>query len=140
MNKSIQVKSVEELNQIVDYLISLSTKFRFFSLSGDLGSGKTTLIQKFCERLGVKDNVSSPTFSIVNEYMLNDQSIYHFDLYRINDLDELLKIGAEDYFLSKDLCFVEWPEIGTAIFPDEVVEIKISHSKDKREFEILTPD
>ena len=75
-----------------------------------MAAGKTTFIKAFCEVLGVEDVVSSPTFSIVNEYHASDEVIYHFDFYRINNLREVYDMGYEEYFFSGHRCFVEWPE------------------------------
>ena len=140
MQKKFSVSSVEGLGVVVDYIIDLTSKYNFFTLEGELGSGKTTLIQQVCKRLGVVDNVTSPSFSIVNEYILNSHEIYHFDLYRIKEVDELVNIGAEEYFLSGQLCFVEWPSIGKDLFPDDTVIIEIDRNSDSREFNILFPD
>jgi len=78
---------------------------------GEMGAGKTTLIKEICKILGVKDITSSPTFALINEYRTNDEeSIYHFDFYRINNLQEAYDLGYEDYFYSNSLCLIEWPE------------------------------
>ena len=140
MEKKFLIGSIDELGTVVDYLAQLTSSLKFFTLDGELGTGKTTLVQMICEKMGVKDNVSSPTFSIVNEYRLNDKSIYHFDLYRIKDQEELLNIGVEEYFMSNDFCFVEWPAIGVPFFPDKYVSIQIKRTGENREFIISFPD
>lgn len=100
---------------------------RVFLLQGAMGAGKTTLIRSFCEILEVIDNVSSPTFSIINEYqMSNGHPLYHFDLYRLKNREELLATGAIDYIDSGNYCFVEWPEIAASFFPPEAVVLQIS--------------
>jgi len=97
-----------------------------------MGSGKTTLIKKLCAALGVKDDVSSPTFSLVNEYSGNNGPIYHFDLYRIKNEEELYDIGYEDYFFSGYLCLVEWPEMASGLIPKKHVMVNIRVENNQR--------
>lgn len=93
---------------------------------GDMGAGKTTLIKVICEQLGVIDSMSSPTFSIVNEYRDGDDyPIYHFDFYRVEKLQEAIDIGVDEYFYSGDVCLIEWPEMINELIPDERLEISI---------------
>ena len=92
-----------------------------------MGAGKTTLIKSLCAALGVKDNVTSPTFSIVNEYQASgNQKVYHFDFYRLKNQTEALDMGYEEYFYSDAYCFVEWPEMIPDLLPDHYINIKIS--------------
>src|SRR5690606_22062221 len=94
---------------------------------GEMGAGKTTLIQNICRVLGVVDTTTSPTFSIVNEYRdRNDESIYHFDFYRIKDETEAMDIGVEEYFDSDKLCMEEWPEKIPSLIPNQYLSIIIS--------------
>ena len=79
-------------------------------LSGDLGSGKTKFTEGFLTYFGLEDEISSPTFTIVNEYSKNDINIYHFDVYRLEDLDEFYAIGGSEYF-EKGICLIEWGEL-----------------------------
>ena len=96
-------------------------------LYGELGSGKTTLIKAICEELGVKQAISSPTFSIVNEYLSSSgKKIYHFDFYRINNISEAYDMGYEEYFYSDAYCFIEWPEKIAELLPDDVLKVNIS--------------
>ena len=96
-----------------------------------MGVGKTTFIKALCKAMGVKDEVSSPTFSIVNEYLCEDGSnVYHFDLYRIKDTEEAMAAGAEEYIYSNDYCFIEWPETLYPILPDDVINVKIEEKED----------
>ncbi len=126
-----------ELTPVVNYLISLSKKHKVFAFTGHLGAGKTTLIKQFCKALGVNSMVSSPTFSLVNEYAGSNETIYHFDFYRLNNPDEAYGIGFEEYLYSNNVCLIEWPEMIDGLLPSTFVLIKITVSAlGEREFEI----
>ncbi|MDB5125993.1 MAG: tRNA threonylcarbamoyladenosine biosynthesis protein TsaE [Mucilaginibacter sp.] len=90
-----------------------------------MGAGKTTLIKSLCEKLGVSDSVTSPTFSIVNEYKGTDSPVYHFDFYRLKDQNEALDMGYEEYFYSGNYCFIEWPEKIANLIPDSFTGVRI---------------
>ena len=99
---------------------------RLFAFQGHLGAGKTTFIKALCDRLGVSDNVCSPTFTIVNEYRAADgDSVFHFDFYRIDSLREAQDLGLEEYFYSGCFCFMVWPEKIAELLPEETVEVRI---------------
>ncbi len=99
---------------------------RLIAFYGNLGAGKTTFIKELCSRLGVDDNVCSPTFTIVNEYRAADgDSVFHFDFYRIDSLREAEDLGLDEYFYSGCFCFMEWPEKVAELLPEEVVEVRI---------------
>lgn len=101
----------------------LSRRFLFF---GELGSGKTTFIKTLCAELGVTDAVTSPTYSIVNEYESPKGKVYHFDFYRLKDETEALDMGYEEYFYSGNYCLIEWPEKIANLWPPEFVKVDIS--------------
>lgn len=123
----IRCTGISDLDRIAGELISLFPTKRIFALSGSMGAGKTTFIQALCKQLQVVDVVNSPTFSIVNEYLIvNGESVFHFDLYRLQKAEELLDIGYEDYFYSGSYCFIEWPELAADLIPDECVNIHIN--------------
>jgi tRNA threonylcarbamoyladenosine biosynthesis protein TsaE len=106
---------------------------------GDMGVGKTTLIKEIARKLGFSDNVSSPTFSLVNEYPLQDGFIYHFDFYRLVDDKEALDFGVEEYFYSKNWNLIEWPEKIFNLLPDSKNEIYITNNTDgTRTLKIVT--
>ena len=112
-------------------LLSLSANYKVFAFHGEMGAGKTTFIHALCEAIGVKDVITSPTFSIINQYQTNNgQTIYHMDLYRIKDENEAINAGVEDCLYSGDTCLVEWPEKATGIFPDETLHITITSVDD----------
>ena len=103
-----------------------------------MGAGKTTFIKSICEELGVKDVMSSPTFSIVNEYRsAAGEKIYHFDFYRIKNISEAYDLGYEDYFYSNAFCFIEWPEKIQELLPKEAVKVKLSVVGEQRKIEII---
>ena len=106
-------------------------------LYGDLGSGKTTFIRGFMKGIGFYDSVTSPTFSLINEYEAS-KKVIHIDCYREQNLQRWINLGIEDYFNGDNIVFVEWPEILTDILPNDVVRIKIKHIQDDtREFTLL---
>ena len=115
-----------ELQEIARKLISNFQPLNVWCFYAEMGSGKTTLIKKICEEKGVADDMSSPTFSIVNEYETESgETIYHFDCYRLESVEEALNIGMEEYLDSGNLCLIEWPEIIEPLLPDQYLEINI---------------
>lgn len=100
--------------QIIDQL-----KYKLICFEGEMGAGKTTFIKEFVHLLGTDDEISSPTFSIVNEYDTNNGKVYHFDFYRLNDEEEALDFGIEDYFYSNAYCLMEWPSRVENLIPEE---------------------
>jgi tRNA threonylcarbamoyladenosine biosynthesis protein TsaE len=133
---------MNEINITLENLSSAAREFliqnknkRKFAFQGQMGAGKTTFITALCEELGVIDLVSSPTFSIINEYSTNNSDrIFHFDFYRINTTDELYDIGFEEYCYTNDWCFIEWPEKGVGIIPEDFlfVTIKVGDSGERK--------
>lgn len=109
-------------------ILNACKKAKIFAIFGDLGAGKTLLVQAFCRVLGVSDTVKSPTFSIVNEYRYPNGIVYHFDFYRIKALEEAFDLGYEEYFYSGEYCFIEWPEKIESLIPEEAVEIRIEET------------
>jgi len=131
MPQTITCQSLNELPGIVRLLLNTWPKERVFAFYGKMGAGKTTFIKEFCRQLGVETIVNSPTFAIVNEYVSNDgQSIYHFDLYRLERWEEMLDIGYEDYFYSDNYCLLEWPEKVENLLPDSHVKVMIESDPD----------
>ncbi len=108
-----------------EFLFDFSSS-RIFAFHGELGAGKTTFIKALCTQLGVKDAMSSPSFSLVNEYHdAKGNTVYHFDLYRLKSVEEALDIGMEEYLYSGNYCFVEWPERAGAIYPEGTIHVRI---------------
>lgn len=113
-----------------------------FALYGKMGAGKTTFIKAVCEELGVTDVINSPTFAIVNEYRSDrtGELIYHFDFYRIKELEEVYDMGYEDYFYSGALCFIEWPQMVEGLLPDDAVKVSMEESEEgSREITVNEP-
>ena len=125
-NKELVSKSLDDLSSIAQQLITFGESCKTWLFIGEMGAGKTTLIKKICQELEVLDQVSSPTFSIVNEYLTQvNETVYHFDFYRLEDIEEAVNIGAEDYFFSGHLCLIEWPQIIANLLPDKYMTIEI---------------
>jgi len=104
---------------------------KIFAFYGQMGSGKTTFIKALCHEMGVADTVTSPTFTLVNEYRRpGDSNVYHFDFYRIKKLTEVLDFGIEEYFDSGAPCFMESPELIEPLLPDETLRLSITVSPD----------
>lgn len=115
------------LPEAANELLNTFPEERFFAFYGKMGAGKTTFIKELCLALGSDDNVCSPTFAIVNEYLTaNGDPIFHFDFYRINSLSETYDIGYEEYFYSGHYCFTEWTEKVEQILPLSYVRVEIS--------------
>ncbi len=120
-------KAIDDLPALAKQIVDYAGEEKMWLFLGEMGAGKTTLIQNICRVLGVVDTTTSPTFSIVNEYRdRNDESIYHFDFYRIKDETEAMDIGVEEYFDSGKLCLVEWPEKIPSLIPNQYLSITIS--------------
>ncbi len=136
MMKEFHIASVEALNEVSDYLISLREECDVIAFYGSMGAGKTTLIKNLCHGMGVTDEVNSPTFAIVNEYVTEEgESVYHFDFYRIKKIEEAYDIGFENYFDSGNLCLIEWPEMIEPLMPEKYIRVEICHgvTDDERE-------
>lgn len=128
MNKIINYK-LEDISLAADFILKNAT-CKTLIFNGVMGSGKTTLIKALVNRLGSTDNVSSPTFSIVNEYNANGSTVFHFDFYRIENEYEALDIGVEDYISQNNWCFLEWAEKIPNLIPDNVNYINFKESED----------
>lgn len=126
----IILDGIEDLPKAAQQLIDFAGGRKKWTFKGEIGAGKTTFIQTLCKKLGVEDKVTSPTFSLVNEYIYLDaekrqKQVHHIDLYRLNSLDEAINIGIEDYLFDDSYCFLEWPQIIEPLLPENAVEINI---------------
>ena len=124
-----KVHHKNDLNKVAKKLLNEFNNQRVFAFYGKMGAGKTTFIQAICKALGTTDNVTSPTFALINEYRTSEmKSIFHFDFYRIKKLEEAFDLGYEDYLYSGNYCLIEWPEMIESLLPDNIVQIKIEVS------------
>lgn len=133
MEHRIEIATAEALPQAAQEFASLMGDETVYAFYGEMGAGKTTFIRELCRALGVEEDLAnSPSFSIINEYRSDTTAelIYHFDLYRLESVDEALEIGVEDYFDSGALCLLEWPERIEPLLPDDTVKVSISVNPD----------
>ena len=129
---TINIEKVEGWKKVVDDLYP-KIEHSILLLKGNLGAGKTTFTQNLLKKMGVIEQVSSPTYSIVNEYEIGNRKIYHFDLYRMNSIEEVFDMGMEEYLDGGNFCIIEWPEIyeeELADLPHHIIEI--SHAETGR--------
>ena len=133
MQSRIVINNLSELPIAAKQLLQTFPDKRIFAFTAQMGVGKTTFIKAICEELGVTDTISSPTFSIVNEYLSNKGiKIYHFDFYRIKSIEEVYDMGYEDYFYSNAYCFIEWSEKIQNLLPGGFVSIEMKKEEEKR--------
>jgi tRNA threonylcarbamoyladenosine biosynthesis protein TsaE len=128
----------ESLVRLASQVIPNMETHRVWTFTGNLGAGKTTFIKTLCHQLGVKGEIQSPTFSIVNTYeTANGEEIFHFDCYRLKDWNEALDFGIEEYLFSGNICLIEWPEVIENLLPDNPVQVFIeTQENDLRKFTI----
>ena len=137
MTETFIVRSASELPAVAEKLLALSGERRIFVMEGEMGAGKTTLIKAICERLDVIDPTSSPSFSIINEYRRSGGGkLYHIDLYRIGEEEELYDMGFEEILDGHHYCFIEWPERAGNFLPSDPVRVAIE-VRDEKERRIL---
>ena len=128
----IRINTLADLEAAAHQFVEAMGDNTVFAFYGKMGAGKTTFIKEVCTLLGVTDNITSPTFAIVNEYRsdIAGELIYHFDFYRIKKLEEVYDLGYEDYFYSGALCFIEWPELIEELLPGNTVKVTIEEEAD----------
>lgn len=144
MTHTINIPSIESLPQAAKEFAALMGDETVYAFRGEMGAGKTTFIRELCRALGVEDDpANSPSFSIINEYRSDKTAelIYHFDLYRLESVDDALEIGVEDYFDSGALCLLEWPERIEPLLPDDTVTVNVNVNPDmSRTMTVDIPD
>ncbi len=126
----IHINAIADLSHAATELLTFAAARRKMAFYGEIGAGKTTFIQTICKQLGVQEAVTSPTFSLINEYYYSTNlgdihTLHHLDLYRLKNIQEALDIGIEDLLYDENYCFIEWPELVEDLLPEEVVRIKI---------------
>ena len=123
---------LSDLPHVARLIVEAARECRVVAFYGQMGSGKTTLIQQVCLQLGVNQEVTSPTFALVYEYAGRDQHpVYHFDFYRIEDPVEALDFGLEEYLDSGNICLMEWPEMIEDLLPEERLEVRLTVNPDQ---------
>ncbi len=131
LTKEISILNEGQIPTIAQELLQAVGNRKKIAFHGQIGAGKTTLIKEICRQLGVREQVCSPTYGIINQYSYTDAQtgesrlIHHIDLYRLNRLEEALDIGIEDSLYDDDFCFIEWPDLIESILPEEFIQIKI---------------
>ncbi len=144
MEHKIEIATAEALPQAAQEFASLMGDETVYAFYGEMGAGKTTFIRELCRALGVEEDLAnSPSFSIINEYRSDKTAelIYHFDLYRLESVDDALEIGVEDYFDSGALCLLEWPERIEPLLPDDTVTVNVNVNPDmSRTMTVDIPD
>lgn len=131
--KKIEIESLSDLPKVAEAVLGELRGRSVVLFRGPMGAGKTTLISRMAAALGAEDTVTSPTFALVNQYEgEGGRRIYHFDFYRINNVEEALDLGYEEYFYSGDLCLVEWPEKIEPLLPEDAMTVTITVGEDER--------
>lgn len=139
--RTISLNTLNDLESAAQSFINMLGNFKVFAFYGEMGAGKTTFIKQVCHLMGVEENITSPTFAIVNEYIANTgQGIFHFDCYRLKNLEEAFNIGAEEYLYSGKYCFIEWPEKIEGMLPVNTIKVKIEvQHKHLRKISVFIP-
>jgi len=142
MEKLLHIASEKETERIGEAIGRAAEPGTVVALIGDLGTGKTTLTKSIARGLGVTETVTSPTFNIIREYKSGRIPLYHFDVYRIGDPDEMFELGYEEYFYGDGICVVEWADIIEELLPEDAVIIRIERGADEeeREYRIESED
>ena len=137
--KELKISSLDELKSVAEAVIESLDGRNVVAFCGTMGAGKTTLISAIMEYLGSNDTVTSPTFALVNQYgTAAGDTVYHFDFYRINRIEEVFDMGYEEYFYSGDLCLIEWPELIEDLLPEDAMVVRIEViSPTERNFTII---
>ena len=139
MIKIFYANNLQELDKIANQLLENFASQKKIVFFGEMGVGKTTLIKSICKALNVEDIVTSPTFSVVNEYQTNiGDAVFHFDFFRVKNKEELLDLGLEEYIYSDNYCLIEWPEKAEGLLDDNFVEVCMTKNKDCRTIKVIT--
>ena len=131
--KKILLRSLQEVTEYGMHLGQEASPGQIIALTGDLGAGKTTLTKAIAKGLGIEAVVTSPTFTIVKEYRSGRLPLFHFDVYRIGDIDEMYELGYEEYFFGEGVCVVEWADLIEDLIPDEALWISIAYGEKEDE-------
>lgn len=137
MKEVLFIPDEQAMFELASRLAALELTTAIFYLYGELGAGKTTFVRGFLRGLGYKNSVKSPTYTLVEEYSFKKFHVFHFDLYRLNQPQELDYLGIEDYFIPNAICFVEWPEKGVGKLPLPDLSCYIEHAGDARKLKLI---
>ena len=137
--KKINIRGLDHIDSAAKEFLLYVKDYSVIAFYGSMGAGKTTFITSLCKVMGVEDQVNSPTFTIVNEYRtLQNKPIFHFDFYRIDNIQEVIDLGFDEYVYSDGVCLMEWPERIEAILPEDVLKVEIVELEDgTREIRLL---
>lgn len=124
--------SIQEITSVAKQLLEQYAPLKIFCFEGELGAGKTTLIESICKSLGSESSLSSPTFSIVNEYDSTHGSLFHMDWYRLRSEEEAIQAGIEEYLFKGSYCFIEWHRVAESLIPRPYVLIQLTHAEDNQ--------
>tara|TARA_B100001142_G_C14342599_1_gene658589 strand:+ start:2294 stop:2716 length:423 start_codon:yes stop_codon:yes gene_type:complete len=139
METIFNIDRIQDLDKIAKSILEVIDNQKKIVFFGGMGVGKTTLIKSICKLLNVQDIVTSPTFSVVNEYKdINGSFLYHFDFYRIKNQEELLDIGLEEYLYSDNFCFIEWPEKADGLLDKSFVQVHMLIENESRIIKLIT--
>lgn len=123
--------TLEQINETASEMLRDIKNYKTIAFTGEMGAGKTTFIHALCKAMGTQETLSSPTFSIINHYRTqNNELVYHIDLYRLKDEDEAINAGVEDCLYSGNICFVEWPQKASGIFPENTLFVYLTNIND----------
>jgi tRNA threonylcarbamoyladenosine biosynthesis protein TsaE len=129
MDQVFTIQSEEDVDRVAKAFLPLLKEYKVVAFYGSMGVGKTTFIKGLCKSLGVTGPVTSPSFAIVNEYAAGDgETIFHFDFYRLKNVEEVFDIGYEDYFFSNHICLIEWPEKVADVLPGDRLDVYIAEN------------
>lgn len=131
--REVIIKNEKETEKFAKELAEKFMPGTVLALTGDLGTGKTTLTKYLAKNLGIEDTITSPTFTIIQEYKSGRLPLYHFDVYRISDDEEMFELGYEEYFFGDGVCIVEWADIIEDLIPEDALRIDISYGNDEQE-------
>lgn len=131
--KVVYIKNKQETRSFGKKLAAELAPGIVIALTGDLGTGKTALTKSIAEGLGITEVITSPTFNIVKEYYSGRIPMYHFDVYRIGDIDEMYELGYEEYFYGNGVCIVEWADLIEDIIPEDAIRIDIEYGENEGE-------
>jgi tRNA threonylcarbamoyladenosine biosynthesis protein TsaE len=141
MTRYFTAQNIEDYTDPAKFIVDLMDRHTVFLLKGELGAGKTTLVNKIVELIGTEDVVSSPTFALINPYLTQKGMVYHMDMYRIKLAEEAVDFGVEEYLWEGHYCFIEWPERIEQLIPDEYVNIEIEQKNSlTREIKVSVVD